>query len=207
MAKPSLIADLARRPIVWVLLLLPVFSLTLLRGFLSQPPQMPPFLGELPSFALTNQYNKPFGTEQLKGTPFVVDFIFTSCKLACPKLTSEMAKVQHRTRNLGEQFKIVSISVDPKNDTPEALAEYAQEFGAHPARWFFLTGNEEQIVKLVNDGFKIGMGPDEIFGKFHGEKFVLVDAKGQVRGYYDADEAGEEELVRDAGLLVNFPNQ
>jgi protein SCO1 len=205
--KRNILGDLARRPLFWFFLIMPIFSLALARGVLSQPPPMPPVLGALPQFQLTNQFNKTYGTADLKGTPFVVNFIFTSCNFACPKLTAEMEKVQHRTRNLGESFKLISISVDPKKDTPEVLAQYAQEHHAHPARWFFLTGSEDQILQLVNDGFKIGMGPDEVFGKFHGEKFVLVDGVGQVRGYYDADHEGEEALIRDAGLLANFPGK
>jgi protein SCO1/2 len=203
----NILGELVRRPIFWAFLIMPIFSLALARGMLAQPPEMPAVVGALPEFQLTNQFNKSFGTADLKGTPFVVNFIFTSCKLACPKLTYEMEKIQHRTRNLGEGFKLISISVDPKTDTPEVLAAYAQEHHAHPSRWFFLTGSEAQILKIVNDGFKIGMGPDEVFGKFHGEKFVLVDGSGQVRGYYDSDPEGEEALIRDAGLLANFPGK
>src|SRR5690348_11513270 len=105
MTKPSLMSELVRRPIFWFFCIMPIFSLALARGILSQPPEMPPVIGNLPEFQLTNQFNKSFGTAELKGTPFAVNFIFTSCKFACPKLTSEMEKIQHHTRNLGEGFK------------------------------------------------------------------------------------------------------
>lgn len=205
MPQGGALGRLMSRPLFWISLIVPIFVLSLARGLTISKPALPPVLGQVPEFRLTNERGEPFGSEELRGKVYIANFIFTSCTMACPKLTGEMAKVQHRTRNLRDALLLVSISVDPKTDTPAVLAAYAREHGAIPGRWTFLTGPLEQITQAVQEGFKIAIGPDEVFGTFHGEKFVLVDAKGQIRGYYDANAEGEEALVRDAGLLVNFP--
>lgn len=196
---------LVGRPLFWVAFISPLFLLSLARGLTSPEPEMPPVLGQLPDFRLVNERGEPFGLADLRGKVFIANFIFTSCVEACPRLTAEMGKIQYRTRNLRDALMLVSFSVDPKTDTPEVLAKYAREHKAAPNRWTFLTGPLEDIDKVVTEGFKIAMGPDEVFGTYHGEHFVLVDAKGQIRGYYEASPEGEDELVRVAGLLVNRP--
>ncbi len=110
-------------------------------------------------------------------------------------------------------LRILSFSVDPERDTPEKLKEYGKLFEVNPNYWSFLTGDVNQITKTVVEGFKISMkkistaspNPEgENLGDFdviHGEKFVLVDASGQIRGYYDSDRAGITQLIRDMFVL------
>ena len=118
-----------------------------------------------------------------------------------------MAEVQKRTEDLGTALRLVTFSVDPENDTPEVLAAYAHKYGANEARWTFLTGPLGEVETVVLRGFKIAMGkketPEGILEIFHGERFVLVDAEGKIRGFYDADDAGIEAVVRDARLLLD----
>jgi len=108
--------------------------------------------------------------------------------------------------------KIVSFSVDPERDTPEKLLVYANTYGADPKYWNFLTGPLDEVTQIVVKGFKISMGkmpPEgekipvgEIFDVVHGEKFVLVDDRGQIRGYYDSDSPGIEKLIIDLQSLL-----
>jgi protein SCO1/2 len=127
-----------------------------------------------------------------------------------------MKRVQDAMVNLGERgssYQIVSFSVDPEKDTPQRLSEYAQQYGARPERWSFLTGPIEQVSQTVVQGFKIAMGKvsrqgdgapaaaGEIFDVLHGEKFVLVDRQGKIRGYYDSDGEGITNLIKDMKSL------
>ncbi len=129
----------------------------------------------------------------------------------CPKLTARMSEIQHRSRHLGEAFHLVTFTVDPENDTPQVLAAYAQLYHANGARWSFLTGPLDQLEATIVKGFKIAMGKEEsepgsgLFSIFHGERLVLVDQEGNIRGYYEANEVGMGELLRNAGILANMP--
>ena len=109
----------------------------------------------------------------------------------------------------GGSIALLSISVDPERDTPEKLRDYAQAFGARKAMWVYLTGPQKEVERTVVQGFHTAMaklpvpGRDphlEAFDIMHGERFVLVDAKGRIRGFYDADDP--DAILRDARLLT-----
>ena len=171
----------------------------------------PPKLGRVPEFALTDQTGAPFATRDLDGKVWVADFVFTSCSMACPKLTGEMAKLQRYLQNRGQdaRTRLVSISVDPERDTPERLAAYAAGFHADAQFWKFATGPSQAIQDAVVRGFKLGVSKEkdessaEGFTILHGTKFVLVDARGEIRGYYDADDAIQMARLREdvSGLV------
>jgi protein SCO1/2 len=202
---------LVGKPWFWVVGILLIIVGPLGRAFSHRIPPPPTMKIPLPAFELTDERGQPFGTEQLLGRVWVADFVFTSCPTVCPKLTTRMVDIQHRSRHLGEAFHLVTFTVDPENDTPERLAEYARAYHANGARWSFLTGPLDKIESTVVKGFKIAMGkePSEpgsnLFSIFHGENLVLVDQEGNIRGYYEANEVGEGELLRVAGILANQP--
>lgn len=209
--KPSLqqrAARFAGSPKAWILALLVLFALPLGRTLAQEVPKPPQLALELPAFELTNQRGEKFSLADLRGKIWVADFVFLSCPTVCPKLTKRMFEIQHRTRNLGDAFHLVTFTVDPENDTPDRLAEYAYANRASPGRWTFLTGSLETIEKTVVKGFKMAMGKEEtspgLFSIFHGERLVLVDQQGRIRGYYEATDEGIAHLMRDIGLLVNL---
>jgi protein SCO1/2 len=104
----------------------------------------------------------------------------------------------------------VTFSVDPEHDTPDKLAVYSQRYHASPERWSFLTGARSTLEEVILRGLKVhmtkgdGEGADDIMSIGHGGHFALVDAAGQIRGYYDSvDSDAVDRLLRDAALLVN----
>ncbi|HYG90381.1 MAG TPA: SCO family protein [Azospirillum sp.] len=79
----------------------------------------------------------------------VMDFIFTSCTSVCPVLSSILGVVQDRLGpRLGPEVAMVSVSVDPANDTPARLKDYGARFGAGP-EWTFLTGAKPDVDRLL----------------------------------------------------------
>jgi protein SCO1/2 len=162
--------------------------------------------GHVPAFKLVDQRSAPFTDASLLGHVSVVDFIFTRCAASCPRLTKQMADLQGRLPREGSSARLVSFSVDPENDTPPVLAEYATHAGADPLRWSFVTGPIDDVKAVVVSGFKVALqklpnvknGTSD-YDVTHGDWFVLVDPKGDVRGYYTTDEpANVDRLVRDA---------
>jgi protein SCO1/2 len=161
-----------------------------------------PVWGQLPDFELADQDAAAFGSEQLRGTVWVADFIFTSCPGRCPMLTREMARLQRQLRAATlDDVTLVSISVDPETDTPAALSEYAKKHGADRGRWRFLTGERQKIWELSAKGFLLPVAEGEGVGGgpiLHSNKFVLADRTGRIRGYYDAfDDDARAKLLRD----------
>jgi protein SCO1 len=141
----------------------------------------------------------------------VVNFVFTSCTDVCPLLTGTMASVRDRLGQdglLGGKTQLVSLSVDPEHDTPEALAAYAERFGADPASWRFLTGDRAQIESLLVAGYKVGApprAPATAGGRpeiLHSSRFVLVDPRGKIRWYARGEELDVGQLVEEVRRLV-----
>lgn len=167
-----------------------------------------PSFGNVPPFALTNQDAQPFGSDKLAGKIWVADFIFTSCPGPCPIISTRMSELQKPLAK--SDVRLVSFTVDPEKDTPEVLRAYADKLRKEPFRWDFLTGPLDTIASLSRDGFKLAIaaGEEPGSGPVHSTRFVLVDRRGTIRGYYDALAAdGVTKLLADANhLLREQPN-
>jgi protein SCO1/2 len=178
-------------------------------GFLRAQAEPLPRLGTLPDFTFTREDGSAWGSAQLRGHPFVANFIFTRCPTVCPAFTQKMALIQKETAAFGAGLQLVSFSVDPAYDTPERLAEYAHKHGAQASRWSFLTGDYTRLKDTVVNSFKISMGREsmdeaDVLGIFHGNHFVLVDGTGEIRGYYEsADAEAFQRLLLDAARLAH----
>lgn len=116
----------------------------------------------------------------LRGHPWVADFIFTRCGGPCPLMSAKMAELQ---KVLPNNVRLITFTVDPDRDDQTVLAEYARRFEADPARWFFLRADKPTLYKLVFEGFKLPMMEDPAaesgFRVIHSTKFVLVDGRGE----------------------------
>ena len=196
---------------LWALLLMVLFGLAAVwwwgTGRRAADAARLPLLGEVPAFGLVDQRGAPASRDRLLGEPWVADLIFTRCKSVCPLITERMAALGPA---LPAAVRRVSVSVDPTHDTPEVLARYATEHAAGDTRWLFLTGGAEEVRRLAVEGFKLGVAVTPLDDPraaeepiTHSTRFVLVDAQGRVRGYYDAfDAAATEALARDAAALA-----
>jgi protein SCO1/2 len=153
----------------------------------------------LPDFSLVDHTGKPVRLADLNGHVWVADFFFTSCPGKCPMVSMRMAELQ-KAIPADAAVKLVSITVDPDRDSPEVLGEYAKQFGAQDGRWLFLTGDKQAIMKLSNEGFLLRATNDP---NDHSMKLTLVDAAGQIRGYFDGgDEASVTHLRREIRELL-----
>lgn len=197
----------ARRLVLWSVL---VAALLAVAGaavweFLSRP-EPPPVLGRVPGFTLTNRDGRTVRLADLAGKPWIADFIFTRCAASCPMMSMRLARL-NRDLSADLPVRLVSFTVDPDYDTPEVLERYAKSFKA-PDRWLFVTGPREEMHRLSIQGFKLalddsggsaGAGDEPIL---HSTRFVLVDAAGSIRGYYEAfDEESMKKLRRDLDSL------
>lgn len=163
----------------------------------NKTPRLPVY-GTVGDFKLKDQDNKDLTLNDLKGKVWVADFIFTTCGSICPMMTAHMSGLSKAFAGL-KDVRMVSISVNPENDTPATLKIYAQKYGAQANRWSFLSGPRADIQTLIVGSFKIGDMKEIIF---HSPMFVLVDRKGQIRGYYDSTEEERlKQLFKDLPLL------
>jgi protein SCO1 len=153
--------------------------------------------GWMSEFELTERSGAKITSEELKGTPYVVSFFFSTCPSICVQQNQKVQELQ--TMFEGQGVRFVSISVDPAHDTPEALREYAARFKADEKQWLFMTGDLTYIRRVGAEVFRLAV--DE---KFHTEKFVLVGADGQIVGFYAWPEKRQyEKLQSDIKNLLD----
>jgi cytochrome oxidase Cu insertion factor (SCO1/SenC/PrrC family) len=91
-----------------------------------------------------------FYSDVLKDKTVLIYMFFASCTDACPLLNAKLAKVEELLGDrAGRDILLISLTVDPKTDTPETLRRYAESFGAAPSSWLFLTGPDKNVDTIT----------------------------------------------------------
>lgn len=153
--------------------------------------------GVVAEFALTERSGETVTNETLAGQPYIASFFFTRCGGPCPALLGNVRRLQADLEESASEVRLVSITVDPKNDTPEVLSTHAGNFTADPERWLFLTGSEDAIYGLMRESFHLALevlpDKDSVMGLqiTHDTRLIVVDGAGHVRGYYDGESQDE----------------
>ena len=180
-----------------------------------------PIHGLVPDFSFHERSGRKVERADLLGNIWVVNFIYTHCPDTCPLQAAVMAKLQADFRTEPD-VRLVSVTVDPTRDTLEVLSRYAERLKADPKRWLFLTGERTAIYRFAMQGlrlpvvdpgdrargsggaaFLIGPAPagahhEEVSGRlFHSSRFVLVDRKARIRGYYESTDADSLLKLRE----------
>jgi protein SCO1/2 len=102
-------------------------------------------------------------------------------------------------------FKLVSFTVDPDNDTPAVLKEFEGRVGADSSRWKFLSGNRDAIYKLAYDGYMANAAADSAApgGFLHSDLVFLIDRERHIRGIYEGTSATDmKRLIDEIKVLV-----
>ena len=105
---------------------------------------------KIPDVVLTNQDGRKIRLNTLLqgDTPVVVDFIYGTCTTICPVLSAGFINLQNKVSSANQTVRLVSITIDPENDTPKVLKEYLKRYRAK-AGWDFLTGSREDITRVM----------------------------------------------------------
>lgn len=166
----------------------------------------------LDNITLVNQLGDTVSLDDINGSIIIADFFFTRCPSICPTLTKNMKQLQDAMRMKDSRRRIdssyvrfISFTVDPERDTPDVLKRYADKYAVNHDTWWFLTGDKKKIYDYALNELKLGLqdgeGVDSNF--IHTSKFVLIDRRRNVRGYYDGlDSTSMSKLAEDLTLLM-----
>lgn len=104
----------------------------------------------IPDVTLINQNGKKVRLIPLLNSdqPVIVDFIYGTCTTICPVLSAGFINLQNRLLASGQKPLLVSITIDPENDSPKVMKEYLKRYRAKPG-WDFLTGSRSDIDKVM----------------------------------------------------------
>lgn len=138
---------------------------------------------DLPDFELINQNNEPISQNDLADKVVIVEFFFANCPSICPVMNRNL-------KSLFDEFQhpdlaIISITIDPKRDTPEQLKNYSDRLNINSPNWHFLSADRAYIEELSKK-FNIYIGKDTSTAEFleHSGKVALVNKKGEIVSRY-----------------------
>lgn len=159
---------------------------------------------QIPNFQLTNQENKTFTTDQMRGKLTVVSFFYTLCHGICPNIVEQLKKVQDAYLN-DPNIIIVSYSITPDLDKADVLKNYAKEKKIQSSKWNLLTGKREVIYDLARQSFQADTEASDKMSEndfVHSENIYLLDSNIRLRGIYNGIRTNSvQKLIEDIALL------
>lgn len=168
----------------------------------------------IPPFEFINQDGKKISDKDYDGKIYVADYFFTTCQSICPKMATELQRVQEKFEYTKGLVQILSHTVNPENDSVPVLKAYSEMVHANTSMWNFVTGDKKQLYDIARNGYLVnamegsayGEAPADAGGKddfIHSELFVLVDKEKHIRGVYDGtDIKAVNDLLDDIKVLM-----
>ncbi len=166
---------------------------------------------EVPDFSLINQDGKTIHLSQYRGRALAVTFIYTRCPLSdyCPLMSANFAEISRALQQNGDLFSkthLLSVSIDPTNDTPQVLRSYG---AAHTEKyldekfqqWEFATGAPEELKRMAQFfGFSFYEEKDQII---HSLRTAVIAPDGRIFKIYRGNEWKTTDVLRDLQILAN----
>lgn len=156
-------------------------------------------------FSFINQDGEIITDKDYEGKIYVADYFFTTCETICPKMATELLRVQEKFAYTQGLVQILSHTVNPENDSVPVLKSYSQMIHADNSVWNFVTGDKKQLYDMARYSYLVNAmegngGPDDFI---HSELFVLVDKEKHIRGIYDGtDIKAVNDLLDDIKVLM-----
>lgn len=157
-------------------------------------------------FSFINQDGKIITEKDYEGKIYVADYFFTTCQSICPKMATELQRVQDKFAYTKGLVQILSHTVNPENDSVPVLKAYSNMVHADNTMWNFVTGNKKELYDMARNSYFLNAlesgdgGPDDFI---HSELFVLIDKEKHIRGIYDGTNIkAVNDLLDDIKVLI-----
>ena len=160
------------------------------------------FYDSFSGMQLLNQNGQSLRLPDLQGKVTLFNFIFTSCSSVCPVQTHALVQMldglppEVRTR-----VHLVSVSLDPLSDTPQALKVFAKRFNADRDNWSFVTGRPQDIERLAESLWLFQNGKGRAALETHDISLWIIDVQGSVRLRLGGNPPDAQRLARELGQL------
>ncbi len=154
----------------------------------------------LPDNGIIDQNGDSVSLNQLRGSPVLMSFIYTSCpmKKMCPRITKKMVQVQKRVHSVPDlNVQFVSVSFDPETDTPEVLRYYGKQYDVNFKNWSFWTGNPKTI-RTLTIRLRIQLKEDSKKDQIrHNMRTYAIDADGTIRTAWKGSGWSVDQVFRE----------
>ena len=158
----------------------------------------------VPDFTLTDQNGTRISLASLRGQVVAITFIYSRCPLPdyCPRVVNNLAEVKKRyAERLGRDLTLLTVTFDPKYDTPEVLRNFARRYGGNVPAWHFLTGSEEEVA-AVCASFGIEYWPDQGLIT-HTLQTAVIDREGRLRASVEGRGFSGRQIADLVGTVLD----
>lgn len=167
-----------------------------------------PMNAAAPEFSLQDADGRAVTLADFRDKVVVLHFIYTSCPDVCPLHAERIADIQRMVNQtpMKEQVRFVTITTDPKRDTPEVLRDYGQAHGLDPANWVFLTAGQDQpddTTRRLAEAYGLKFTKTDDGYQIHAVVTHVIDQDGQLRARFHGLKFESVNLVLFVNALVN----
>ncbi|MFN8605904.1 MAG: SCO family protein [Vulcanimicrobiota bacterium] len=161
---------------------------------------------KVPDFTLIDQNSKKVSLSDFKDKVVLVTFLYTQCPFPekCPMLAQKLGKTRDLLDQVDSakgQFQVISITLDPKRDTPEALKKYAQGQDENATNWTFLTGKAADVNKVASLFGVIYYNDKGVID--HNMRTAVIDRKGRLKRLFTGNDWKPTEVASLVRELVD----
>jgi len=177
---------------------LPYFNKEVMDPFWSKDGKLPESLRRLTGFTLLTDSGEAITDDKIIGKDKLLVFFYAKCKGICPMITRNMIDFLPKIKDKSNLL-VISISVNPEEDTVEALKKYKAQYRITDNQWVFLTGAKDTIYELARKQFnadvQVVQGTQNLNDFVHTEHIYLIDKNNYLRGFYRAKGTGDLERL------------
>ena len=167
---------------------------------------------EVPAFTLTDQDGKRFSLRDYRGKALAITFIYSRCPLPnycilMSKNFSDLA-LQLKNTDLQDKIRLLSISFDPKTDTPEKLRQYGHGYLGKDAKpdftvWQLAVGSDKEVKDVADFfGLRYEVDPNDKEQFNHSLRTVVIAPDGKVTKIFAGNEWTTNDLLRELQLTL-----
>ena len=165
-----------------------------------------PPINTIRPFSFVNQDGQRLNDSNMLGKVYAVEYFYTTCPGICPRMNKNMRKVYDEL-NKENDFKILSLTCDPKTDSAAKLKHYADSMQVDTQKWIFLTGRKDSLYSAARLSFSIDDPANIVRNEeddfMHSQNWALVNRKGEVVGIFDGLKKSEvKDLIKKAKRLL-----
>lgn len=166
-----------------------------------------PPINTIRPFSFINQDGQRLTDSNMLGKVYAVEYFYTTCPGICPRMNKNMRKVYDELSKESD-FKILSLTCDPKTDSEAKLKQYADSMQVDTQKWIFLTGRKDSLYSAARLSFSIDDPANIVRNEeddfMHSQNWALVNRKGEVVGIFDGLKKSEvKDLIKKAKRLLS----